>query len=73
MCELARSCATMGPLVKFEGMDVNPAHTPTDKGELLPISGGYFNLEEDISLILMSLLVPPSSKCPLSPLVPVSL
>lgn len=47
--------------------------TDTAKGELLLISGRYFDLEEAISLILMSPLVQPSSKYPLSLLVPVSL
>ncbi|XP_048052645.1 uncharacterized protein LOC125272095 [Megalobrama amblycephala] len=50
-------------------MDVDPTHTPTAEGELLLISGGYLVLEEDISLILPSPLVPPSSKSPASLLV----
>lgn len=54
-------------LVEIEGMDVDPAHTPTAEGELLLISGGYLVLEEDISLILPSPLVPLySSKSPVS-------
>lgn len=51
--ELATTCATVGVLVEFEGMEEDPAHAPSTEGELLLISAGYFE-EIDILLNLRS-------------------
>lgn len=76
LCEPATSCAAVGLLVEFEGMEEGPAHTPTTEGEVLLASVIYDDLEEDSlrSLLeLRSLLwlrwSPLSSKSPVSPLV----
>ncbi|XDV47131.1 hypothetical protein PO909_016836 [Leuciscus waleckii] len=51
-------------------MEESPTHIPTIEGELQLASANFYgDLEEDISLILPSLLVLPNSKSPVPPLV----
>lgn len=42
VCELATSSVSVCMLVKFEGMEWSPAHTPTTEGELHLASGKYY-------------------------------
>lgn len=57
-----------GVLVEFEGMEWNPAHTPTT--ELSPVPTSWCDdLDNGKSQNLQSSLVPPSSNSALSPLV----
>ncbi|XDV34391.1 hypothetical protein PO909_004552 [Leuciscus waleckii] len=74
MRESATKCVPVGVLVEFVGMEEILTHTPAIEGEqlLLAFANNYYDLEEDISLILLSLLVLPSSKSPMAPLVPPS-
>lgn len=74
MRELATNCVPVGVLMDFVGMEESPAHTPAIEDEhlLLAFANSYYDLEEYISLILPSLLVLPSSKYPMPPLVPPS-
>jgi len=71
-CEAATSCATVGLLVKFEGMEEDPAHSLTTEGELLLTSVTYDDLEEDVCMNLQPPLVPSSSKSPVPLMIPSS-
>ncbi|XDV13707.1 hypothetical protein PO909_002065 [Leuciscus waleckii] len=62
---------TLGFLMEFEGMEWS--HTPFTEGELHLASALYEELEDDISLCVLSLLVPSSSKSPPSPVISPSL
>lgn len=55
LCEPATSCAAVGLLVQFEGMEEGPAHTPTTEGEVLLASVIYDDLEEDSLRSLLEL------------------
>lgn len=79
--ESATSCATMGVLEEFEGIEEDPTHTFTTEGELLLTFAGYFEeLDMDLllnplsSMVLSSALPPGSSSTPqvLSSIKPVS-
>lgn len=52
-CELATPCDVLGALVKFKGMEEDPAHTPTGEGDMLLTTAINFcdELEVDFTLI----------------------
>lgn len=65
--DLAPPCIAVGCLVKFEGVEKDPAYNPAAEGELRLDSMEYNNLDMDVLLNLPSPLVLPTTKPVSSP------
>ncbi|ROL32976.1 hypothetical protein DPX16_5871 [Anabarilius grahami] len=67
VCEPAPPCIAVGYLVKFEGVEEDPAYNPDAEGELRLDSMEYNYLDMDVLLNLPSPLVLPTTKPVLLP------